>query len=427
MSAQQSRLCRFAVPVVFLVFFTARICSGLSSFPQGTILTSVAFGNGVFVAVGWDGAIFKSSDGGTWSECASNTKTDLSAVAFGNNRFVVVGWDGVILSSPDGVTWSKKNSKTTDNIWDLTFGGGLFVAVGFCFPQSIDDYHPVLTSTDGELWTNRSSGVVGTNIEHVTYGGGRFYAQGQIPLITSTDGITWSIDSLGWQLSLSQMTYGNGRWVALSSSESFAPSRICIKAGDSAWAKDSSTSVPWNELFGFANDHFIAIGSESYTLEGYTDRMWTSIDGITWTKQTAGTGIKGYGSTNAMAYGNGTFVLVGTNGFAAASSDGITWTSTTLQSRNNVLSPRLSNIMPAGLKIRIDYGAVSISAPVLNTSQPTTARLINAAGKIVFSASAVQEHGMAHFQIGKIPSGTYMLQLIDRNRIAVSALFPVVK
>jgi hypothetical protein len=128
-----------------------------------------------------------------------------------------------------------------------------------------------------------------------------------------------------------------------------------------------------------------------------------------------------------MAYGNNKYVFVGTNGFAASSSDGITWTSTLLQSRNNVISQRLSNSMPAGLKIRMDHGAVIISVPVQKTSQPAIARLVNAAGKIVFSASAVQEHDMVHFRIGKIPSGTYVLHVTDHNGVNASALFAVVK
>jgi hypothetical protein len=60
----------------------------------------VAYGNGLFVVVGDDGAILTSPDGLNWTVQTSGTGIDLYGVAYGNGTFVAVGDDGAILTSP---------------------------------------------------------------------------------------------------------------------------------------------------------------------------------------------------------------------------------------------------------------------------------------------------------------------------------------
>jgi hypothetical protein len=58
----------------------------------------------------------------------------LSSVAYGNGLFVAVGRSdagrGTILTSPDGVTWTVRASPTSNQLNGVTYGNGLFVAVG---------------------------------------------------------------------------------------------------------------------------------------------------------------------------------------------------------------------------------------------------------------------------------------------------------
>jgi hypothetical protein len=60
----------------------------------------VAYGNGLFVAVGSRGAILTSPDGVNWTAQTSPTSDDLSAVTYGNGTFVAVGYSGTIVTSP---------------------------------------------------------------------------------------------------------------------------------------------------------------------------------------------------------------------------------------------------------------------------------------------------------------------------------------
>jgi hypothetical protein len=66
----------------------------------GDSLEGVAYGNGLFVAVGDGGTILTSRDGVSWTRRTSGTSNQLEGVAYGNGTFVAVGWYGTILTSP---------------------------------------------------------------------------------------------------------------------------------------------------------------------------------------------------------------------------------------------------------------------------------------------------------------------------------------
>jgi photosystem II stability/assembly factor-like uncharacterized protein len=66
----------------------------------GKDLNAVAYGNGLFVAVGYGGTILTSPDGAGWTKRTSGTSNGLVGVAYGNNRFVAVGDRGIIFTSP---------------------------------------------------------------------------------------------------------------------------------------------------------------------------------------------------------------------------------------------------------------------------------------------------------------------------------------
>jgi len=116
-------------------------------------LTAVAYGNGLFVAVG-GGVILTSPDGVSWRAQALPNNS-LNGATYGNGTFVVVGgysglWSsaGVILTSPDGVSWTARASGTGNYLFGVAYGNGLFVAVG---PGGT-----ILTSLDGVNWTRQT-------------------------------------------------------------------------------------------------------------------------------------------------------------------------------------------------------------------------------------------------------------------------------
>jgi hypothetical protein len=127
------------------------------------VLNGAAYGDGIFVVVGnfqpvnsihgyHEARIFTSPNGMSWTQ--QNTGVDsaftLSAVAYGNGIFVAVGTTGaaytsshsaLIFSSPDGVSWTKRTitneiASTVFYLAGVTYGNGTFVAVGNKILQS---------------------------------------------------------------------------------------------------------------------------------------------------------------------------------------------------------------------------------------------------------------------------------------------------
>jgi hypothetical protein len=174
----------------------------------GTDLSGVAYGNGLFVAVGAKGTILTSPDGVSWTKRTSGGNT-LVRVVHGNGLFVAVGAKGTILTSPDGVNWTARASGTDKSLFSVAYGNGLFVAVG------IDG--TILTSRDGVNWTRRTLGGDGFNgFLDVTYGNGTFVAVGAHGVIlTSPDGVTWTPQNSRTGKWLLGVTYGNGTFVAV--------------------------------------------------------------------------------------------------------------------------------------------------------------------------------------------------------------------
>lgn len=114
-------------------------------------LSGVAFGDGLFVAVGDGGTISTSSDGIWWNGSHSGTERELSAIAWNGARFVVAGAAGTLLTSENGTLWTSVDSGVTDDLNGLLFHDGQWLAVG--------DAGRLLHSLDGLLWNAVDSGT----------------------------------------------------------------------------------------------------------------------------------------------------------------------------------------------------------------------------------------------------------------------------
>ena len=65
--------------------------------------------------------------------------------------FVAVGGSGNILTSTDGILWTSRTSGTSNLLNGVTSANNIFVAVG--------ESGTILTSGDGTSWTSRTSGT----------------------------------------------------------------------------------------------------------------------------------------------------------------------------------------------------------------------------------------------------------------------------
>lgn len=133
--------------------------------------TSIVFGNGKFVAVGYGGLVATSTNGTTWTQenLGSTSDVGLIAVTYNNNKFVAVTNSGKAYSSVDGTTWTKVGV-TVNALYGVSFGNGVFVAVGAA--------GSIYTSPDALTWTRRTWTGPNTDFEDVAFGNSRFVAVG---------------------------------------------------------------------------------------------------------------------------------------------------------------------------------------------------------------------------------------------------------
>ena len=288
--------------------------------------------------------------GPVWTTQSSGLTDDFSAVAYGNGTFVAVGWDATVATSPDGITWTPRETGVTGNWYDITFGNGIFVAVG----ETGDGVS--MTSPNGVTWTPTTATDTFGRSAHPTtrrgfaafraveYGNGTFVAfdESGAPF-TSLDGATWVraviVQPPGdlarrahtrVQYFNSWLAYGNKRFVVVRNN-----GETLTSTDGSNW--DVAAPVPGNctSMMG------IAFGVGLFTAANMDNEVVTSPDAAAWTL-TRGSEYECSANTvrapalglimTAVGFGSGTFVTVAQNNSGVLetswSSDAATWTST---------------------------------------------------------------------------------------------------
>ena len=254
------------------------------------------------VAVGFNRSII-TADGITWTNEIIGGMTDFRRIAYGNGVFVAVGQSRYRIRTADGINWTNPFSGS-GALMGVAFGNGVFVAVG--------STGAIVRSTDnGISWTDHDIG--GDSLWRVAYGNGVFVAAGENGRrIQSTDyGITWFNDITEGTNTFYGIAFGNGIFVAVDS----GGGRIRSIDYGATWTDQSFGSITHYGL-AYGKGLFIAVGDGSRIARS-TD------DGLTWTEQTlpgAANWLRG------IAYGNGMFIAVGDNGSKYISSDGFNWT-----------------------------------------------------------------------------------------------------
>lgn len=285
--------------------------------------------------------------------------TNWNSVAYGNGLFVAVSYNSSdAATSPDGITWTKRTLPTSAFWSSVTYGNGLFVAVAY--NSSI-----AATSPDGINWTQRTLSRAATWFS-ITYGNGVYVAvsKGTGTATTSPDGTTWTDRTLSRSSDWNSVTYGNGVFVVVSRGGTYA-----ITSPDGInWTDRTIPANLWSSI-SYGNGIFVAVT---------VDSVVTSTNGITWTPGTIPTG-----NWIAVTYGNGVFLAIGNGSNFAISTNGIDWTKTEIIKAVSVSSNGITygsniflGIMSDGTTITLDsmldYSWTSISAGNLHMVGNTT-------------------------------------------------------
>lgn len=166
--------------------------------PNPAATTNIAYGNGVLITMTSNGSAgYRSPDNGAnWYQfnLPGNARW---TVAFGNGVFVAVGVGNVyVLTSTDGVSWTSTNINASVPSWnlglkDIAFGSGVFVITN----NNVGNVQ-VLVSSDGTTWkavtyANNTVVVAG----YLTFVGSVFvmtHYTNSSNIYVSSDGLNWT-------------------------------------------------------------------------------------------------------------------------------------------------------------------------------------------------------------------------------------------
>lgn len=272
-------------------------------------LSSVAFGNGVFVAVGAGSGVARSTNGADWTATSAGSYGDFYRIRFLNGEFVTVGSSDRILTSPDGVTWTATIAPIAGGT-DIAFGNGAYVMT-----SNGSSYY----STNGVNWSPTFPSVEGLSLvglDTVVYNKGRFIAiptypiPGLIPAQTlhSTNGIDWVGTSgfviyppgpgLGEILCTDNLVLGtvdttNLRGMLTSTNN--GSSWCCLFSGH-------STATRGGAALAYGEGHYLYVHHTTPNMF-----IYSSTNGLSWVNRSASSGWK----PRSAAFGHGSFVVVG--------------------------------------------------------------------------------------------------------------------
>lgn len=145
---------------------------------------SMTYADGKFIVAGYPGTVAYSTDGINWT-IPPMPGLNLKKVTYGNGRFVALGFNSNVSAySTDGLTWTY-TTLPSSNFWEsIAYGNEKFVAIA---PSDF------AYSTDGINWT-QSTLPSNTYWNAINYGNGKFLILSSSDDLAaySTDGITWT-------------------------------------------------------------------------------------------------------------------------------------------------------------------------------------------------------------------------------------------
>ena len=158
-------------------------------------LKSVAYGNGVYVALAKSNYILYSYDAVVWRQIANplaaGVSTRIMSVCFGNGRFIAIGQDDRIITSTDGISWTV--IVMGKPLGYLSYYGGKWHGSGGN-RSAADYYNRWKSDINGVNWIN-DGGLTGPLYNtNVVYSKGRYIrVRSDGAVDKSSDGVEWSI------------------------------------------------------------------------------------------------------------------------------------------------------------------------------------------------------------------------------------------
>ncbi len=180
-------------------------------FPQGTgWLGDVAYLDGIWVAVGGNGVVVRSTDGGVqWVENEDRLDSPGRTIIVAEGQFVAAGDNGSLAVSTDGLDWTQSVDPSGLG-FRLTHGLDTFV--GFASQWNGGGFDTACILSDDAIdWS--PCPVSSSSFGSPASGDGAVVVQTAEGYAVTTDGMAWS--SVEGEMP-SQLVYGDGIWVGTS-------------------------------------------------------------------------------------------------------------------------------------------------------------------------------------------------------------------
>lgn len=212
---------------------------------------------------GWIGVIYTSPDGTNWTR-RHFSGSKLHDIAYGGGIYVAVGEAGTMWRSTDGIAWSPVPSGETVRLYGVAYGSNRFVAVGWGGTGT----PVVLTSSNGTSWTNTTPGsgigavVIGEVAEEIEYCHDRFLVSSQnINIRYSTNGGITFQDSRSVPEGRAAFTHGNGVFLSAGVDSANGETNInLLSTNGSNWTPIATPSLANRNATTFFNNTFITVG-----------------------------------------------------------------------------------------------------------------------------------------------------------------------
>ena len=286
------------------------VISGLQGSTDDDAIFDVAWDGSRYTAVFYNdkdstSGVLLSIDGKVWTATKS-FEGDFECIEYGDGLFIAVSYDGIVMDSRDGKNWTKETDPlgTDCQCTDIAFDGQFFIIMG---GYSYDETGTAWVSDNGSDWFAISTGT-GKNVFGMLAEEGAYIAAGSSgAVLLSNDGVAWTSVVVAQSEALYGVAVGNNTFVFVGTNETLI----------------TRNAAGWKDLTpeGFEGGLFdVSWNGTQFETVGTWGDSGISKDGLTWERKSWADG----SSLNCVVWDGKQYIGGGTD-FIASSSDGKEW------------------------------------------------------------------------------------------------------
>lgn len=220
----------------------------------------------------------------TWTTGSVGSSEYLEQIVYAEGRYVSAEYFGSVFLSWDGVTWSSIGDPPDIDRPKLAYGADVFVAAGI--KESAPTTAQITWSPDGRRWNQASFPNGVPYVQAVAFGGGKFTAVGDDgTVLTSVDGKTWSVTTVGTLPDFRRIVWSGSAWVAAAVNPTGSNAEVI-------WTSPDAVTWTQRTMRGFDIYQFVTSGSKVFAIGWYGGIEFSTDHGVTWTEATLPSGTR---------------------------------------------------------------------------------------------------------------------------------------